>query len=101
MKRHAMKRILVVIALLASLLAGGASAQDASRTVKLQVENLWCASCNYIVRQALIKTPGVLDAKFIDRTDTAVVTYDPTRADLASLIGATARYGFPSAVVEQ
>ncbi len=96
-----MKRIFVAAALLASLLAGGASAQDASRTVKLQVENLWCASCNYIVRQALIKTPGVLDAKFIDRTDTAVVTYDPTRADLASLIGATARYGFPSTVVEQ
>ncbi len=53
-----MKRLIVAVALLASLLAGGASAQDASRTVKLQVENLWCASCNYIVRQALIETPG-------------------------------------------
>ncbi|MFQ5955648.1 MAG: cation transporter [Kiloniellales bacterium] len=95
-----MKRIVVVIALLASLLAGGASAQEVGRTVKLKVDNLWCASCNYIVRQALIRTPGVLEAKFIARTD-IVVTYDPTKADPQTLIAATTNYGFPSQVLVQ
>lgn len=89
-----------MIALLLSLFAGGATAQDASRAVTLQVDNLWCASCAYIVRQALMRTPGVLDAKFIARTDVAV-TYDSTKADPETLIAATTNYGFPSRVLAQ
>ena len=122
-----MKRIIVTVALLASLLAGGsllvdsnvlapassqapatsagavgaASAQEAVRTVKLKVDGLWCASCAYIARQALIRTPGVLDARVSGRTKTAVVTYDPTRVDLETLIAATTDYGYPSQVLVQ
>ncbi len=119
-----MKRIVVVIALVAPLLAGGAllvgsnvstppsfkasagslgaaSAQEAIRTVKLKVDGLWCASCAYIARQALIRTPGVLDARVSGRTKTAVVTYDPTKVDLETLIAATTNYGYPSQVLVQ
>ncbi len=119
-----MKRIVVVIALVAPLLAGGAllvgsnvstppsfkasagslgaaSAQEAIRTVKLAVDNMWCASCSYIVRQALMKTPGVLEAKVSGRARTAVVTYDPTKADPQALIAATTNYGYPSQILVQ
>ena len=96
-----MKHFVAGVALLGMLLAGAVAAQEASRTVELKVGNLWCASCNYIVRQALIKTPGVLDAKVSGETETAVVTYDPSKADVATLIAATAKYGFPSQVLVQ
>ena len=127
MEKHALKRIVLTVALLASLLAGGAllvdsnvmapvssqasatsvgavgaaSAQEAIRTVKLKVDGLWCGSCAYIARQALIRTPGVLDARVSGRTKTAVVTYDPTKADLETLIAATTNYGYPSQVLVQ
>ncbi len=94
-----MKHFVAAVALVVSLLAGAASAQEASRTVELKVGNLWCASCTYIVRQALIRTPGVLDATVSSRTETAVVTYDPSKADPEALIAATAKYGFPSQVL--
>ncbi len=121
-----MKRIVVTVALLASLLAGGAllvdsnvlapassqtsagslgappASQEATlETVALKVDGMWCGSCTYIVRQALIQTPGVLDARVSGRTKTAVVTYDPTKADLETLIAATTNYGFPSQVLVQ
>ncbi len=132
MEKHSMKRIVVTVAVLASLLAGGAllagsdglaptspnvlapassqasagavgaaSAQEAIRTVKLKVDGLWCASCAYIARQALMKTPGVLEAKVSGRARTAVVTYDPTKADPQALIAATTDYGYPSQVLVQ
>ncbi len=126
MEKHAMKRIVVTVALLASLLAGGAllvgsnvlapassqvsagslgappASQEATlETVALKVDGMWCGSCTYIVRQALIQTPGVLDARVSGRTASAVVTYDPTKADLETLIAATTNYGFPSQVLVQ
>ncbi len=127
MEKHSLKRVVGTVAVLASLLAGGsllagsnglapassqasatsagavgaASAQEAIRTVKLKVDGLWCASCAYIARQALMKTPGVLDASVSGRTKTAVVTYDPTKVDLETLIAATTNYGYPSQVLVQ
>jgi len=94
-----MKNFVAGVALLVLLLAGAVSAQEASRTVELKVGNLWCASCTYIVRQALIATPGVLEAEVSGRTETAVVTYDPAKADPEALVAATAKYGFPSEVL--
>ncbi len=134
MEKHALKRIVVAVAVLASLLAGGAllvdsnvmapassnvlapassqasagslgappASQEATlQTVALKVDGMWCASCTYIVRQALMKTPGVLDAKVSGRTETAVVTYDPTKADPETLIAATTNYGYPSQILVQ
>ncbi len=96
-----MKHFVAAVALVVLLLAGAASAQEASRTVELKVGNLWCASCTYIVRQALIGTPGVLDAKVSSETETAVVTYDPSKTDPETLVAATAKYGYPSQVLVQ
>ncbi len=76
-----------------------APAQENLRTAVLKVEGMWCGSCAYFVKQALMETPGVLDAKVSMRTATATVTYDQTQTEVEALIAATTNYGYPSTVL--
>lgn len=69
------------------------------KTVTLKVDNMYCASCPYIVRQALERTPGVIDAAVSFRDKQAVVTFDETKTDVAALIIATSEAGYPSHLV--
>lgn len=69
-------------------------------TVALKVDGMWCGSCAYFVHQALTGTPGVLEAKVSGREGTAVVTYDRSKTTVAALIAATAKYGYPSLVIQ-
>ena len=69
-------------------------------TVALKVDGMWCGSCAYFVHQALTGTPGVLEAKVSGRGGTAVVTYDRSKTTVAALIAATAKYGYPSRVIQ-
>lgn len=78
-----------------------APAQENIRTVTLRVDGLWCPSCSYIVRQALMGTPGVVDAKVSMRAKSVVVTYDPSKTAVTALIAATTNYGFPSRMVDE
>ena len=109
-----MKRVYLAAALALSLLASGvllaqstvpspppppAATQPHLQTAKLSVEGMWCASCGYIVGQALKKKPGVVDAKVSMRTKTATVLYDPSTIDVAALVAATAEYGFTSRLI--
>ena len=71
----------------------------AQEIVTLRVDNMWCASCPYIVRQVLQDVPGVISAMVSFRNRSAVVTYDSERTDPSVLIAATTDYGFPSVVV--
>ncbi len=77
-----------------------APAQENIRTVTLRVDGLWCPSCSYILRRALMETPGVVDAKVSMRAKSAVVTYDPSKTAVAALTAATTKYGFPSQVIQ-
>ena len=65
-------------------------------TVTLKVDGMWCPSCSYFVKQALVRTQGVADAKVSARAGTAVVSFDPAKADVETLIAATTGYGYPS-----
>ncbi len=76
-----------------------ATARENIRTVTLRVDGLWCPSCSYIVRKALMKTPGVVDAEVSMGAKSAIVTYDRSKTAVAALIAATANYGFPSALL--
>ncbi len=108
-----MKRIFLAAAMALSLLASGvtlaqstvpstpAATQPDLRTAKLSVEGLWCASCGYIVGQALKRKAGVVDAKVSMRTKTATVVYDPSTIDIGALVAVTAEYGFPSRIISQ
>ena len=85
-------------AALMSLAAHGASADE--RTVTLKVDNLWCATCPYIVKQTLSRIPGVTEVEVSYQEKTAVVTFDDRETDAAALMAATAGTGFPSKVIE-
>jgi len=68
-------------------------------TVTLAVDNMYCASCPFIVRQALADTPGVIAAEVSFRDKTARVTFDRATVDVVALTEATTRAGYPSRLV--
>ncbi len=78
--------------------SSAAPTQENLRTAKLKVDGMWCSSCAYFVKQALMGTPGVHDAKVSMLTKTATVTYDPTQTEIKALVAATTDYGYPSKV---
>ena len=75
----------------------------AERTATLRVENMFCASCPFIVKQTLANVPGVTNVDIsYQRTAAAVVAivdYDDTKADVTALMAATSDVGFPSRVI--
>ena len=79
-----------------SLLLGSGAAFAGEQTVNLGVEGMTCASCPYQVQSALKKVDGVtkIDVSLAEKQ--AVVTYDDTKTDVASLTKATLDAGFPS-----
>ncbi len=89
-------------ALIGSLAAGLAASGGlaAERTVALEVGNLFCGGCRYIVKKTLAKVPGVSRATFSLAKDTVVVTFDDAKTDTAALIAATSAIGFPTEVIE-
>ncbi len=89
---------IVFIAVAAVWTSGGVSAGE--RSVTLEVGNLFCATCPYIVEQALAEVPGVASAQVSYRDKTAVVTFDDETTTIAALTAATAAYGFPSRPAE-
>lgn len=87
-----------VLLVLSLLLSSVAVAGEQTQT--LAVENMTCISCPFIVKKALTAVDGVkiVDVSLDDKI--AVVTYDDTLTDIATLTAATTNVGFPSRVAE-
>ena len=68
------------------------------RTVTLRVDNMYCASCPYVVKQSLVAVPGVKNVSISFRDKTATVTFDGAQTNVAALTGATFEVGYPSEV---
>ena len=83
---------------LASLLIALPIAAFAStpQTAVLDVQNMTCSMCSITIRKALEKVPGVMDAKVDYDHKTAIVKYDPDKANPSALVKATTNAGFPS-----
>ncbi len=79
----------------------GVPARAAERSVLLAIDNLFCPSCPYIVRQTLLRVPGVHFAEVSYEDKTALVVFDDGQTDAAALTEATARNGFPSRLLPQ
>jgi mercuric ion binding protein len=92
MMRILASTVLAVIAL------SGAVASAAERTVTLAVENMYCDSCPYIVKQSLAKIPGVEKVIVSFEQKTATVTYDDQKTAPDALTSATTQVGYPSRV---
>lgn len=82
------------LTLLAASLAFAANIQ----TVVLDVQNLTCPVCPITVKQALLKVPGVAEAKVDFDHKTATVHFDAAKANLTALTKATTDAGYPSAL---
>ena len=85
-------------AVLAMIALSGAVASAAERTVTLAVENMYCDSCPYIVKQSLAKVPGVEKVVVSFERKTATVTYDDQKTAPDALTSATTQAGYPSRV---
>ena len=92
-----MGKLLTSAAIATSLLASSTPSLAAEKTITLAVENMYCADCPYSVRKSLEAVPGVSKAVVSYKDQTAVVTYDDSRADVVALTHATTQAGYPSA----
>jgi mercuric ion binding protein len=89
-----MTKLFVAMAIVLGMLAASAFAGET--TVTLAVRNWYCAACPHVVKESLAAVPGVTNVAVSDKTNTAVVTFDDTKADVKALIKATTEAGYPS-----
>ena len=93
-----MKQMLGVAAVAMTVISASAALAD-EQTVTLALDNLFCATCPYIVKQTLVRIDGVSAVEVSYREQTAVVTFDDDKTDVAALTTATGDAGFPSRLV--
>ena len=89
-------RYIAAVAGMAMTLLATSGALAGEQTVTLNVDNLFCASCPYIVKQTLAGVAGVSEVEVSYKEKTAVVTFDDNQTDVAALTAATTDAGFPS-----
>ncbi len=90
-----MKKI-PIIALLVTLFLVPSILKAAEQTVKLSVPGMSCASCPYMVKDAISMVDGVkaVEATMVDRS--ATVTFDDAATNIKEIQQATADIGYPS-----
>ena len=96
MKRPARAALLAAfIVVMSGASGGGGRVLAGEQTVTLRV-GMGCATCPYIVQHSLEDVPGVAEVKVSYRDQSATVTFDDERTDVAALTAATAAVGFPA-----
>jgi mercuric ion binding protein len=89
-----MNKMFVAMTIALGMLAAPAFAGETK--VTLAVRNWYCAACPHVVKESLAAVPGVTNVAVSDKTKTAVVTFEDTKADVKALIKATTEAGYPS-----
>lgn len=92
-----MQRLAIVTLLLG--INAAMPTQAGERTVTLQVANMTCDACPYIVKEALTSIPGVTAVEVSLAAKTAIVTFDDQRASVDALATAVTDSGFPAHAV--
>lgn len=91
-----MRHLFFCLVAIAMLPAALPSAQAATRTAMLDVKGMTCSTCPLTVRQVLLKSPGVSQAKVDLKNAAATVTFDDTTTSVERLANAVTEAGFPS-----
>lgn len=92
-----MKKIIPTIVL--TLAAFAASpAMSAEQTVKLSVPGMTCASCPFLVKQAVSAVAGVKAVEATMEDFSATVTFEDTLTSIEAIQQATADIGYPSSL---
>lgn len=71
----------------------------AEQTIKLSVPSMTCASCPYIVKQAISAIKGVLIVEATLEDLSATVTFEDTVASIEAITQATRDVGYESSVI--
>lgn len=87
----------VIPATLVLGVVASSAALAAERTVKLAVQNIYCAACPHTVKSSLQAVPGVKAVSVSFEDKTAVVTFDDAKTNVKALTTATTNAGYPSA----
>lgn len=78
------------------------SVQAAERSVVLEIKNADCVLCPPIVKQSLMRVPGVQAVEIKQATQMApfmaTVTFDDAVATVATLVAAPTNAGYPTKV---
>jgi mercuric ion binding protein len=97
-----MKHRLVAV-VFALLVFAPLSALAAEKTVVLNVKNADCVLCPPIVKESLVRVPGVTAVEIKQANKmadfVARVTFDDAIANVPTLIAATTNAGYPSSLV--
>ncbi len=88
------------MATIAAVMLTAGAALAGEQTVRLNVENMTCATCPYIVKRSLEDVDGVLEVAVSYEEHQAIIRFDDGKTDTAALTRATTGYGFPSTVIE-
>ena len=78
----------------------GGDLQRFKQEVQLEVQNMTCGSCYYMVNKVLLDVDGVLEVEF-PYAGIAEVLYNDALCLVEDLIEATTKYGYPSTVLEE
>lgn len=89
-----MNRLITASALVFGLAASPAVA--AEKTITLAVDNMYCDMCPITVKKSLTKVSGVKAAEVSFAQKTATVTFDDSKVNVAALVEATTKAGYPS-----
>ena len=68
------------------------------QTVKLSVPGMSCASCPYIVKQAISAVDGIKTVEATMQNRSATVTFEDTLVSVEMIQQATANVGYPSTI---
>jgi mercuric ion binding protein len=83
---------------IAVLAAAFVPAHAVDRTATLDVKGMTCAICPLTVRQVLLESTGVSQAKVDLKNAAATVTFDDAATSIERLANAVTEAGFPSAL---
>jgi mercuric ion binding protein len=95
-------KLRLVAAAFALLAFAPLSSQAAEKTVVLNVKNADCVLCPPIVKESLVRVPGVkaVEIKQADQMAPfmATITFDDAATNVPTLIAATTNAGYPSSL---
>lgn len=89
-----MYKLLIAVFLALPLLALAA----APKTITLDVKNMTCELCTITIKKSLEQVSGVSAIKVDFDKKTAIVTFDPDKAQPELLTQATTNAGYPSTI---
>lgn len=95
-----MNKSFSLVALFVSMLAASA-AFAGERTVTFAVDNMYCASCPYIVKSSMAAVAGVGKVAVSLQAKTATVVFDDAKTNPDAIATVSMKAGYPAHPVKQ